>query len=64
MGQAPYDDPDALDLMRADADQVELVPVLSRAATSNPGVSPDPEAGFDVPSDAVDLGAALHIHLD
>ena len=61
MGKPPYDDPDTLDLMRADADQVELVRVLSPVSASDePAV---PSDGFDVPSDAVALGE-LHFHLE
>jgi|Tabmets5t2r1_1033131.scaffolds.fasta_scaffold26054_2 hypothetical protein len=62
MGQAPYDEPDALDRMRADADQVELV-VVPSAAHVEPG-EPSATDGFDVPSDAVDLSGRLHVYLD
>jgi hypothetical protein len=62
MGQAPYDEPDALDLMRADADQVELVPRSPEPAVAH-DEPPAPTGGWDVPSDAVDL-SGLHFHLD
>lgn len=61
MGKPPYDDPDTLDLMRADADQVELVDVL--APFSTPDAPTLPYDGFEVPSDAVALGE-LHFHLE
>jgi hypothetical protein len=63
MAQAPYDEADTLDLMRANADQVELVAVLASAEPSpQPGTSQP--AGLAVPPDAADLGGALHFHLD
>jgi hypothetical protein len=61
MGQAPYDEPDSLDQMRADADQVDLSPV--RAAAPIPGGSPEP-GGFDVPTAAADLSGGMHVYLD
>jgi hypothetical protein len=63
MAQAPYDEADTLDLMRADADQVELVAVI---ASAGPRSQPDAAESADlaVPSDAADLGGALHFHLD
>jgi hypothetical protein len=62
MGKPPYEDADALDLMRSDADQVELSPVADL-----PPVGRDEARmgeGFDVPSGAVDLGSRLHVYLD
>jgi hypothetical protein len=63
MAQAPYDEADTLDRMRADADQVELVADLTSAERRS---QPDTtrSAGLEVSSDAADLGAALHFHLD
>ena len=62
MGKPPYEDADALDLMRADADQVELPPVAVRpAVTREVAVVP---GGFDVPLGAADLGGRVHVYLD
>lgn len=62
MGKPPYEDADSLELMRADADQVELAQASSLAV---PHDEPKlPMRGFAVPSDAVDLGGELHFHLD
>jgi hypothetical protein len=63
VAQAPYDDADTLDLMRADADQVELVAVLASADPSSQVATSQP-TDLAVPSDAADLGGALHFHLD
>jgi hypothetical protein len=63
VAQAPYDDADTLDLMRADADQVELVAVLASAEPSSQ-VATSQSTDLAVPSDAADLGGALHFHLD
>jgi hypothetical protein len=63
MAQAPYDEADALDLMRADADQVELIAVLANAGPPTQSTVAEPD-GLAVPSDAADLGGALHFHLD
>jgi hypothetical protein len=62
MGKPPYEDADALDLMRADADQVELPQLAAHPALLRevPGSS----GGFDVPSDAADLGGQVHVYLD
>jgi hypothetical protein len=63
MAQAPYDEADALDLMRADADQVELVAVLASAGPQSQPAAHE-SAGLAVPTNAADLGGALHFHLD
>ena len=63
MGKPPYDDPDTLDLMRSDADEVELVPVSSLAGEPDERRLPTDAGGFEVPSDAVALGE-LHFHLE
>jgi hypothetical protein len=60
---APYDEADTLDLMRADADQVELVAVVADAGPPSEATA-DESTDFAVPSDAADLGGALHFHLD
>jgi hypothetical protein len=63
MGRPPYDDPDTLDLMRADADCVEVTatPDVPKLPTDRSDVSLG--AGFEVPLDAVALGDR-HFHLD
>jgi hypothetical protein len=64
MGKPPYEDADALDLMRADAGQVELLPrTPDRAGPHGESPVPVPVDGFDVPADAVELGE-LHVYLD
>jgi hypothetical protein len=69
MAQAPYDEADTLDLMRADAGFA-----LGAVTHDSPEV-PNAEQGLhvlrptagvevEVPPDAADLGGALHFHLD
>ncbi|MGH3483071.1 MAG: hypothetical protein ACRDPQ_07510 [Nocardioidaceae bacterium] len=62
MGKPPYEDADALDLMRADADQVEL-PQMAALPTPLPEM-PGSSGGFDVPSGVADLGGRVHVYLD
>jgi hypothetical protein len=62
MGKPPYEDADSLELMRADADQVDLAKVSSLAVTHDKPALPG--WGFDVPSGAADLGGRLHVYLD
>ena len=62
MGKPPYEDADALDLMRADADQVELGPVAELQPIGRD--EPQLAEAFDVPSGAVDLGGRLQVYLD
>lgn len=63
MGQAPYDEADPLELMRADASQVRLVSV-SEASSDPPDDLIPSGGGFAVPAGAADLGGRLHYHLD
>jgi hypothetical protein len=62
MGKPPYEDADALDLMRADADQVELSPIADLRPVGRDETQLT--EGFEVPSGAVDLGGRLHVYLD
>ena len=63
MGTPPYDDPDALDLMRADADEVSLAHV-SAPPTVTHDEAETTTVGLDVPADAVALCGELHFYLD
>ena len=67
MGKPPYDDPDTLDLMRADCVEVASVthdwPTLPTDEQTLPTGGPAEPIGFDVPADAVALGE-LHFHLE
>ena len=75
MGTPPYDDPDTLALMRADAREVELAGSVGgsldgsrlegpRTAPAESAVAADDRAGwFEVPADAVALGE-VHFYLE